>query len=367
MAKRKIMSYLLLKPISLIYGAVIAVRNMLFDRNVIKHKEYDIPVLTVGNISMGGAGKTPHTEYLIDRLSQEYHVAMLSRGYKRRTKGFVLATENSHVEDIGDEPYQIYHKFRDRGVIVGVCEKRAVGIDNLREIDPRIDMIILDDAFQHRYVKPRHAIVLMEYNRPVYHDSLLPFGHLREPVSALNRADVIVVTKCPDTIPPIRKRIIQENLNLFPYQKLLFSRYQYLSPKAVFSEAEDDMPQLILDELTEKDTVLSVTGVANPRPFVRQLRKYSAKVKIKRFSDHHNFTHADIQSIAEKYDMMKGKRKFIITTEKDAMRLKNNPYFPHRLRKYIYYLPIKVEFDGNSEQQLDVVIKNLLRNKSLIR
>lgn len=367
MAKRSLLSYILLKPISALYGLAIAVRNAMFERGFLKQQSFDIPVITVGNISMGGSGKTPHTEYILQHLCRDYRIGMLSRGYKRRTKGFVLATENSHVEDIGDEPYQIYNKFRDRDIMVAVCEKRVEGIEKMREIDPKLDMIVLDDAFQHRYVKPRLSVVLMEANRPPYLDHMLPFGRLREPMSALNRADIIVVTKCPENMSPIQRRIMAQNLNLFPYQKLLFSRYAYLQPKAVFRDAYNEAPHLDLGQLTEADTLLSVTGVANPRPFVRQLRSHKAKVKIKRFSDHHNFTQSDLESIQEKFNTMKGRKKYIITTEKDAMRLMNNPYFPHSLRKSIYYLPIRVTFDDYNEQTLDDALRQLLRNNSLIR
>jgi len=367
MAKRKIISYILLKPISLVYGLVMGIRNLMFEKGVLKQEAFDIPVITVGNISVGGAGKTPHTEYLLDKLAENYHIGMLSRGYKRRTKGFVLATENSHVEDIGDEPYQIYQKFRKRNVMVSVCEKRSIGINKMREIDPKLDMIILDDAFQHRYVKPRLSVVLMEFNRLPYNDSMLPFGRLREPMSALNRADIIVVTKCPEAMQPIQRRVIAENLNLFPYQKLLFSRFKYLRPVALFKDAYKEMPYFELDGLTEKDNLLAVTGVANPRPFIRQLRKYKAKVKIKRFADHHNFTQADLQAIDDKFSSMIGKRKYIITTEKDAVRLMNNPYFPHHLRKLIYFLPIRVTFEDYNDQPLETVVTNLLKSNSLVR
>lgn len=367
MAKRKILSFLVLYPISIVYGWVMAIRNAMFENGMLKHRSFDIPVITVGNLSMGGSGKTPHTEYILDKFNDQYHLGMLSRGYKRRTKGFVLATENTHVEDIGDEPYQIYQKFHKRDVMVAVCEKRAEGIDKMREIDPSLNMIVLDDAYQHRYVKPSVAILLMEFNRPVYNDHMLPFGRLRESVSEVKRADIIVITKCPENMSPIQRRIIEEHLNLFPFQKLLFSRYKYLDPVPVFKDGYAAGEKLTLGSLGETDTLLAVAGVANPRPFIRQLRKNGAKVKIKRFSDHHNFTHADMQGIEEKFNTLKGKRRFIITTEKDAMRLKNNPYFPHHLRKYIYYLPIQVSFDENS-QPLDAVIKQVLRtNNSLVR
>lgn len=367
MAKRKILSYILLKPISLVYRGVVAIRNAMFDKGILKQHEFDIPVITVGNISVGGSGKTPHTEYLLSTLYKDYRIGMLSRGYKRRTKGFVMATENSHVEDIGDEPYQIYRKFKDRGISVAVCEKRAEGIKKMREIDPGLDMIILDDAFQHRYVKPRLSIVLMEASRLPYNDSLLPFGRLREPMSALNRADVVIVTKCPEGMQPIQRRVIAENLNLFPYQKLLFSRFRYMAPVPLFKEGDRGKNSLMMGELTPNDCLLAVTGVANPRPFVRQLRTYKAKVKIKRFSDHHNFTQSDLQAIEEKFTSMKGMRKYIVTTEKDAVRLMNNPYFPHSLRKFIYYLPIQVTFEEFNEQPLETVVINLLRNNSLVR
>lgn len=341
MARNILLSKLLLLPISKVYGLVVAVRNRLFDIGMLKQTRFDIPVISVGNLAMGGTGKTPHVEYILEALRDDYHIGILSRGYKRRTKGFVLATRHTRPEDVGDEPYQIYQKYGDL-VTVAVCESRVEGIKEMRAINPNLSLILLDDAFQHRYVKPTVSIVLSEFSRPVFYDNLLPYGRLREPMSALNRCDVVVVTKCPDDIKPMDFRIFREHLNLFPYQKLYFSTYTYGHLVSVFPEHVTYIPYL--DWLTPEDSILILTGVGNPRPFVIHLRKFKARVKVKRFGDHHNFTPSDMEEIVKKFSEMAGKRKFIITTEKDAVRLSNNPYFPHVLKSSIFYLPISVEF-----------------------
>lgn len=367
MAKnKKILSLLLLYPISRVYGWAMSLRNWMFNHGVLKQHSFDIPVIVVGNISMGGSGKTPHTEFVVDALRKDYRIGVLSRGYKRKTHGFVLASPNSHVSDIGDEPFQIYRKFKDKGVMMAVCEDRVTGIRRMLEVDPKLSLIVLDDAFQHRYVKPTLSVVLMEYNRPAWEDSLLPYGRLREPMHALNRADVVVVTKCPGDMKPMEGRIFKTNLNLFPYQKLLFSRYEYLRPQPLFAEAGADT-QFSLSMLSTADTILAVTGVANPRPFIRHLRQFKAKVKLKCYADHHNFTHSDMDSIYEKFANMGGKRKVLITTEKDAMRLLSNPYFPHKLRACSYYIPIRVTFDDFNDTDLGEVLKPLLRTSNTLR
>lgn len=358
MSYRKILSSLLLYPISKIYGWVVAVRNGMFNRGMLQQHSFDIPVIVVGNISMGGSGKTPHTEYIVNALSGEYRIGVLSRGYKRRTKGFVMATPHSTPDDIGDEPYQIYSKFSGRGVKVAVCEDRVKGINTIRKLDPSINMLVLDDAFQHRYVKPSIAVVLMEYSRPAYHDRLLPYGRLREPMTALNRADIVVVTKCPETMTPMETRIFKTNLNLFPYQKLLFSSYRYLPLVPLF--AEEPGAGADLSRLTAADSILAVTGVANPRPFIKYLRRYRAKVRIKRYSDHHHFSHSDMESIYSKYTTMSGEKKILVTTEKDAVRLRHNPYFPYELRECSYYLPIAVSFDEYNTRSLAQDLHHLL-------
>lgn len=363
MSRSKFLSALLLLPVSKIYGLVMAVRNRLFESGVLKQHTFDVPVVVIGNIAMGGTGKTPHVEYTVGALRDRFRLGVLSRGYKRATSGFVLATPQSRPEDIGDESYQIYRKFGP-DVTVAVCESRVEGISRMLEVNPDINMVILDDAFQHRYVKPTAAVVLTEYNRPVFNDKLLPYGRLREPKSALNRADIVVVTKCPEDMKPMEYRIFKENLNLFPYQLLFFSRYRYGMLVPVFGDTDAPIPAL--DSLSPADALLVVTGVANPKPFVRHLRTYPARVKLKRFGDHHNFTAADMESIERSFDELQSDRKYIITTEKDAVRLLNNPYFPHRLKQCIFYVPIRVEFinTGESGDFVEGIVKTL-RNARL--
>lgn len=368
MAKRsKILSLLLLYPISVVYGWVMAIRNAMFEHNMLKQHEFDIPIISVGNISMGGTGKTPHTEYIVNMLKDRYHLGVLSRGYKRKTKGFVLATRNSHVDDIGDEPYQIYHKFKDDGVMMAVCEDRVHGIEQMREIDPTLELIVLDDAFQHRYVKPLVSVVLMESSRPAFQDHLLPYGHLREPMDALNRADIVIVTKCPDDMTPLDCRIFRERLDLIPQQKLLFSKFVYGDLHPLFPDEKVPAPELSLDDLTHDDVILVVCGVANPRPFVKYLRTSQARIKIKRYADHHHFTHADMEAILQKYNAMKGKRRVVITTEKDGVRLVNNPYFPHKLRSCTYYLPITVGFTEFSDCTLESAVDSVMRSNRFLK
>lgn len=355
---------LLLYPISRLYGMGIAVRNKMFEYGMLKQQEFDIPIVVVGNLAMGGTGKTPHVEYIVESLLGRYNIGVLSRGYKRSTKGFVLATPQSRPEDIGDESYQIYRKFGP-DITVAVCEKRSEGISMMREINPKLDMIILDDAFQHRYVRPSASVILTEYNRPVFKDKLLPYGRLREPARALNRADIVVVTKCPLGMKAMDYRIFEENLKLFPYQKLYFSRYNYGHLVPVFPEEAHDIPAL--DAQGADTSILVVTGVANPKPFVRYLRRHKSKVQLKRFADHHNFTSSDMDEITRLFDQMQGKRKFIVTTEKDAVRILNNPYFPHRLKQSIFYVPIKVEFIDRGETDFTSGLEKTIRDSRLFK
>ena len=353
-----IMKMLVLTPLSYIYGAVTFVRNKLFDARILKSHKFDVPVISIGNLAVGGTGKTPHTEYIVERLFRMYNVGVISRGYKRKTKGYVLANVKSTPYDIGDEPYQIYQKYGER-INVAVCEKRAKGIAELLKINPEINLIILDDAFQHRYVKPSLSILLTEYGHPLFEDRLLPLGRLRESIQAVNRAEIVVVTKCPEDIKPVNFRLFKKNLNLFPYQKLFFSRFKYDSLVPVFPAESTYVP--LLELLTAKDTILTITGIANPKPLVRYLKQYNAKAKVMHFSDHHNFTRDDICDIENAYDNLKGRYKIILTTEKDAVRLANNPYFPHRLKQHIFYQPIEVEF-LNYEEDFDETLIKLLTN-----
>ena len=336
---------LLLKPLSVAYGAVTGTRNKMFDFGILSQRRFDIPVLVVGNIAVGGTGKTPHTEYLVDLLRYRFHIAVLSRGYNRKTRGFVLATDKTGPREIGDEPYQIYRKF-GKDITVAVCEDRCKGIDELRAIDPSINLIILDDAFQHRYVKPTVAMVLTEHSRPVYNDAVMPAGHLRESANSIQRADIVVVTKCPAEMRPMDYRLFVKRLNLQPWQKLYFTKYVYGQLRPLFPSEAIQTP--FFNALSESDTILALAGVANPRPFIRHLRSYRAKVRALLFSDHHNFTTDDIALISQRLsEMPDPKSAFVVTTEKDAMRLSAIKEMPPELRSRIFYLPIKVSFIPN--------------------
>lgn len=347
----------MLLPLSKIYGFAVGVRNIMFKWHILKQREFPVPVVVVGNISAGGTGKTPHTEYVIDLLRYKYHIGMLSRGYKRKTKGFVLATSRSTPLDIGDEPYQIYQKF-GRDISVAVCEDRCTGIEELLRLDPRINLIVLDDAFQHRYVKPTVSIVLTEFNNPVFFDKLLPLGRLREPAKAIYRADMVVVTKCPPQLKAIEYRIFKNNLKLFPYQKLFFSRFNYTSLRPLFPDIRKDAPHM--SWLGPDDTVLVLSGIANPKPLVRYLKGFKASIKVKVFPDHHNFNRKDLDAITKRFNELEGKQKIIVTTEKDAVRLINNPYFPHQLKPYIFYQPVDVTFDPMNVDSFDLELQKML-------
>lgn len=338
-AKDNILTYIL-TPMSWIYGAVTYVRNKMFDKGLLKEKEFDVPVITVGNLTVGGTGKTPHVEYLVGSLAADYNIGVLSRGYRRATKGFVLANSKSTPEFIGDEPYQIYQKYGMK-IHVAVCESRVNGIRQMLEADPRINLIILDDGFQHRWVKPKLSVLLVDSTRPAYKDKLLPLGRLRESWKGISRADMVVVTKCSEAMQPLHYRLLKHDLNLMAYQKLFFSRYVYGGLLPVFP---DDSPySASLSELSEKDTALLVTGIARPRAFVRYFREYACQVKVAHYPDHHDFSRKDLEELKKRFDSMRGARKLIVTTEKDAVRLSANPYFPESLKPFVFYLPIAVQ------------------------
>jgi len=339
---KKLITYLL-TPLSWIYGGITGLRNWMFNHGILPQEEFDIPVVSVGNLTVGGTGKTPHVEYIIGMLAMEYNIAVLSRGYKRKTKGFLVANSHSTPDSIGDEPLQIYRKFGMR-VKVAVCESRRKGIKEILKQFPDTQLIVLDDAFQHRYVKPDVSILLMDYSRPIYEDKLLPLGRLRESPHQLNRADMVIVTKCPSDLSPLEYRLVTKKLDLMSFQKLYFSRFSYGELNPVFPD--DDPYHASLGMLTKSDTVFLVTGIANPRQFVRYFKSYPFKVKVAHFPDHHNFTREDLEMIKKKFQHLPGERKMIVTTEKDAVRLMYNPYFPDELKQLIYYIPIRVKMDA---------------------
>lgn len=352
-----------LYPVSWIYGTVVMLRNKLFDWGTLQSKSFSVPVICVGNLSVGGTGKTPHTEYLIKLLHTHYHVAVLSRGYKRHTKGFVLANENSTARTIGDEPYQMHIKFPT--ITLAVDENRCHGIERLlTQKDPPVDIILLDDAFQHRYVKPGLSILLTDYHRLFCDDTLLPAGRLRESINGKNRAQIVIVTKCPEDIKPIDFNIISKRLNLYPYQQLFFSSFHYGELQPVFASS----PVIPLSSLTDTNLLL-VTGIASPAAILKQLESNAQQIDLLAFGDHHDFTHKDMQLIKDRFKKLEGEHRLIVTTEKDATRLINHPGLDAELKPYLYTLPIEVEILQNQQdkfnQRIIDYVREDTRNRSL--
>lgn len=353
---------LILFPLSILYRLGVNFRNWMFDVGILTSKKYDIPIVSIGNITVGGTGKTPHTEYMLSLLSPLMKVAMLSRGYKRKTKGFVLADKNSTSQTIGDEPYQIKKKFNN--VIVAVDEDRCRGIDNLLNgvHGKELEAIVLDDAYQHRYVEPGINILLTDFNRLITDDTLLPAGRLREPASNKKRAHIVIVTKCPDAIKPIEIRVMSKNLNLLPYQHLYFTKYAYADFIPVFDEAKGkDISKKRL--ATDTYDILLVTGIVSQLHLAMHLMKYANQLKSMEYPDHHNFSQKDFQEIESQFLSMENKNKIIVTTEKDASRLLSNSNVSQTIKESLYYIPIKVEFlfeEGKdfNEQILGYVRKN---------
>ncbi|MDY5066377.1 MAG: tetraacyldisaccharide 4'-kinase [Prevotella sp.] len=348
-----------LLPLSFLYGMGVRFRNMLFDTGILESRSFPIPVISVGNITVGGAGKTPHVEYLIRLLCETKRVSVLSRGYKRRTKGYLLASSSSTSLELGDEPYQMYLKY-GRQVHVAVSANRCEGIERLCS-DPETkdtDVILLDDAFQHRYVKPGVNILLVDYHRLIVYDKLLPAGRLREPKDGKRRADIVIVTKCPPDLRPMDFRVITKALNLYPYQKLFFTTIEYGDLIPLFSNSRS----LALSEITSDFEVLVLSGIASPQHLLCDIQKHTENVIPMTFRDHHIFTPKDIARINNTFDSLSSKR-IIITTEKDAARLVGLDGLSDDVRNHIYALPIKTTFLLEQQEQFDeFILSYVLKN-----
>ncbi len=319
----------ILKPISLLYGEVVKVRNKMYDNGMLDSIKFETPTIVVGNLSVGGTGKSPMIEYLIRLLKDDYKVAVLSRGYKRTSKGFQLATNRSTVAEIGDEPMQFYKKFED--VIVAVDAKRVNGIQQLKALENPPDVILLDDAFQHRKVQGGFNILLTPHYNLYIDDSMLPSGDLRENIKGAKRADVILVTKCPDDIDENEQFEITKKLNIELTQTAFFTKIGY--DEFVYSKED----KIKLTDLKNYEIIL-VTGIAKTSPLTSFLNTKQLKFKHLEYKDHHNFTERDLEKIYQKHTKIVDKKKLILTTEKDYVRT-----FEVAKEK-VYYLPIKTEF-----------------------
>lgn len=350
---------LLLYPISLLYGLVVAVRNKLYDFKILKSKEYDIPVISIGNITVGGTGKTPHTEYLIKLLKQDYRVAALSRGYKRKSSGFGLVETVSAVEEVGDEPLQMKRKYP--AVTISVCENRVDGVDTLLKDPLSPDVVLLDDAFQHRRISPGLNILLIDYNKPIKDDYLLPLGRLRESKLQARRANIIIITKCPNEITPITRRIMAKDVQLYPYQDLFFTTMVYGQLCPVFPEGK---PMDLFND-PRNMAVMVFTGIAAPEYAVQHLSKIAREIDSLAFPDHHYYSEEDISKIMERFNKMETPGKILVTTEKDTVRLRHLALPPDMMR-LLYYLPVQVRFLDKEGKQFDKRILNYVgENKSL--
>ncbi|WP_295676958.1 tetraacyldisaccharide 4'-kinase [uncultured Mucilaginibacter sp.] len=348
------MKYLrwLLLPFSLLYGLVVIIRNWFYDAGFFKSYQFDKPVISIGNLDVGGAGKSPMTEYLIRLLKGDYTLATLSRGYGRKTQGYLTATATASATDLGDEPAQFKHKFPD--ITVAVCEKRVKGINQLL---PDHDLIILDDAYQHRAVAPGLSILVFDYNRLDEPHLLLPAGNLREPYSGRWRAQVIIVTKCPATLTISQKENAYQKIAPLPYQQLFFSAIAYQPMQRL-----DGKPAGM--EIDKDTTVFLLTGIANAKPLLEYLSGFTTHIIHHKYPDHHPFTLKNITKLAAEFVACKTEKKLVVTTEKDAQRLEDS-WFRSPLRGDkslpVFVVPIKVEFLDESGQQFDQLIINYVR------
>ncbi len=355
--KKQTFIRLFLLPFTLIYGFITGVRNLLFDLKILKEKEFSLPIISVGNITVGGTGKTPHIEYLISILKDKFNIAVLSRGYKRNTKKFLLVSNQTTYNEVGDEPKQIQKKYP--GIKVAVDRKKVNGVKNLINLFNNLDVILLDDAFQHRYVKPGLSILLVDYSHPLKNDLILPAGRLRERSIERKRAHIIIVTKCPSDITPVEIERLKKELVLFPSQHVFFTTINYADLSPVFNKNEQ---QLSCDYCKkEKYNLLLVTGIANPQPLKKYLQYYFNNISEIRFPDHHAFNEKDIIKIKDDFEKLAGKNKIILTTEKDAIRLQEFSNIAGSLAKIIYFIPIRVKFPGNQKNEFNRLIQYYVR------
>tara|TARA_B110000046_G_scaffold106024_1_gene113489 strand:- start:5160 stop:6227 length:1068 start_codon:yes stop_codon:yes gene_type:complete len=349
---------ILLLPFSLLYGLVISLRNFCFNTGVFSSQEYDFPIISIGNLNLGGTGKTPHTEYILKHLKKSFKSASLSRGYGRKTKGYRLATAQENANSIGDEPFQIFRKFKD--VRVAVAEKRREGIKQLRKLDNPPQVIVLDDAFQHRSVKPGLNILLTDYSRLYKDDHILPSGRLREWKSGAKRADIIIVTKSPSVISPLERKIISESLSPQPYQKVFFSYINYkeakpLNPAAI--NIANENPKFA------SRAVLLASAIANPQSLTLYLKRYSKEVRSFYFKDHHYYQTRDYKNITGELDKLLNSKKAIVITEKDAVKFDASKFN----EVPVFSIPIEIKFHEHQELSFSEEIDRYVRSYSKIR
>jgi len=333
---------LLLLPFSILYGIVVMLRNKLYDFGFLKSTGFDIPVICVGNLVVGGSGKSPVTEYLVHLLA-DYKIAILSRGYGRDTKGFLYADQTSTAKSIGDEPLQFYHKFPQ--VTVAVCEDRVKGIKQLKDAH---DLIILDDAFQHRRLNPGFSILLFEFHKLLERQFLLPAGNMREPFFGYKRADILLVTKSPQQISMHQKeKCALHFTQSAAADKLFFSSIDYKNLQSLFTKET-----LSIENLKGKKVFL-LTGIANPKPLFDYLSQFSQTIEHHDYPDHHSYSSGNLSKLVKAFIQYPAKEKIIITTEKDAQRLFDVTIKELLLNLPVFYLPININIEENHKKTFD--------------
>lgn len=341
---------ILLLPFAVIFWAGIAIRNFLYNKNILRSTHFNLPVICIGNLSTGGTGKSPMVEYLLRSLQGDFSIATLSRGYKRKTRGYALAGKSSTALDIGDEPMQFHRKFP--GVAVAVGEQRILAVPQILHDVPATNLIILDDAFQHRQLRAGYNILLTDFNDLYTRDFYLPTGDLRDQKTAARRADMIVVTKCDAGLSAEGRKEIIKEISPLPAQEVFFATLQYSIPLHL----DTGLPFL----LTEDIDVLLITGIANPKPLQRMLERHSGSYQLIQFPDHHIFTIDDLREVKSKFDQLDSKQKIILTTEKDAVRLEK---FTSEIAALPFYsIAIEHRFLFDEEDKFISLVRNFIHN-----
>ncbi len=348
---------ILLFPFAIIYGIITSIRNFLYDWKFLPSKTVDVHTICVGNLAVGGTGKTPHIEYLIQLLKNDYKVATLSRGYKRKTKGFLLANDSSSAEDIGDEP--LLFKVKNPDIQVAVDSNRVNGIKQLLTLEKPPRVVLLDDAFQHRAIKCELNIIVSEFTNIYTHDMMLPAGYLRESKQGAKRADIIIISKTPENMTAVDLRNFSKDLHPLPHQHLFFTWIKY-GTLAGFQNPSDTIDTL--NDLFRYRIIL-FTGIANPTPMITYLKEYASDVIHIQYPDHHAFTLQNIVEIRDTLDSLEGGNKIVVTTQKDAMRLLNSDLQDLTNNLPLYILPIEVDFKEKTQEFNDIILNYVRTNK----
>ncbi|MFI3292207.1 MAG: tetraacyldisaccharide 4'-kinase [Rikenellaceae bacterium] len=343
---------LIFSILTIFYSIGVNIRHKFFDWGIFKTNEYDIPIICIGNITVGGTGKTPMTEMIVNYMTKYFNVAVLSRGYGRKTKGYVEVKEDSHYRDVGDEPLQVKLKFP--GAVVVVCEKRSVAIEQIRKKHPKVNLIIMDDGFQHRYVEAKINVIMIDATRPPHEDKMLPLGRLRDNIDSLHRAHYFIVTKCSEGMTPLDRRILRKVFVTMPYQEIYFTSIESFKPTPMFAEGQNL-------EIKHNNEVIAMAGIGNPKPFIETLKTNYKVIDSMLFNDHHVYKIKDINNIENR--LKAHPNAIIITTEKDAVKMVRSKKIPLNVRERIFYIPIDISFIGHSKVDfLQKLHKNVIKN-----